>query len=182
MSECNLCNVFWFLVLTNPVLVTSKQLRLHLYPEMSVRKCEYLFVFSLCLASMLAIIGIVSSYMCSVFVCVSTITMSGFSLVTQSSGGIVPPPGASIPGKSLNTVRFLSTLVTMKFTRLLWRQVYLSVSNIVLQQFKMWFVVPLFPQSLHLSLVVYFQRRRFAGVGKVSMLAFIMNFSVPDFN
>ena len=101
MNECKLCNVFWFLVLTNPVLVTSKQLRVHLYPEMSVRKCEYLFVFSLCLMSMFVIIGIVSSYMCKVFVCVSTITMSGFNLVTQSAGGIVPPPGASIPGKSL---------------------------------------------------------------------------------
>ena len=137
MNECKLCNVFWFLVLTNPVLVTSKQLIVHLYPEMSVRKCEYLFVFSLCLMSMFVIIGIVSSYMCKVFVCVSTITMSGFNLVTQSAGGIVPPPGASIPGKSLYTVNFLSTLVTMKFTRLLWRQVYLSVSNMILQQFKM---------------------------------------------
>ena len=61
MNECKLCNVFWFLVLTNPVLVTSKQLRVHLYPEMSVRKCEYLFVFSLCLLSMFVIIGTVSS-------------------------------------------------------------------------------------------------------------------------
>ena len=104
MNECKVCNVFWFLVLINPVLVTSKQLMVHLYPEMSVRKCEYLFVFSLCRLSMLAIIGIVSSYMCNVFMCVARITMSGFSLVTQSAGGIVPPPGASIPGKSLNTL------------------------------------------------------------------------------
>ena len=43
MNECKVCNVFWFLVLINPVLVTSKQLMVHLYPEMSVRKCEYLF-------------------------------------------------------------------------------------------------------------------------------------------
>ena len=49
MNECKVCNVFWFLVLINPVLVTSKKLMEHLYPEMSVRKCEYLFVFSLCL-------------------------------------------------------------------------------------------------------------------------------------
>ena len=135
MNECKLCNVFWFLVLTNPVLVISKQLRVHLYPEMSVRKCEYLLVFSLCLVSMFVIIGIVSSYMCKVFVCVSTITMSGFNLVTQSAGGIVPPPGASIPDKSLYTVNFLSTLVTMNFTRLLWRQVYLSVVTFAFDHF-----------------------------------------------
>ena len=51
MKECKVCNVFWFLVFTNPVLVTSKQLRVHLYPVMSVRKCEYLLVFLLCLVS-----------------------------------------------------------------------------------------------------------------------------------
>ena len=37
IKECKLCNVFWFLVLTNPVLVTSKQFRVHSYPEMSFR-------------------------------------------------------------------------------------------------------------------------------------------------
>ena len=137
MRECKVCNVFWFLVFTNPVLVTSKQLRVHLYPVISVRKCEYLLVFSLCLVSMFVIIGIVSSYMCNVFLCVSTITMSGFKLVTQRAGGIVPPPGASIPGKSLYTVNLLSTFFTMKFTRLLWRQVYLPVSNMILQQLRM---------------------------------------------
>ena len=31
------------------------------------------------------------------FVCSSTITISGFKFVTQISGGIVPPPGASKP-------------------------------------------------------------------------------------
>ena len=46
MKECKVCNVFWFLVLINPVLVTSKQVMVHLYPEMSVRKCEYFFIVS----------------------------------------------------------------------------------------------------------------------------------------
>ena len=27
MKECKVCNVFWFLVFTNPVLVTSKQFK-----------------------------------------------------------------------------------------------------------------------------------------------------------
>ena len=38
-----------------------------------------------------------------------------------------------------------------------------------MQQFRMWFVVPLFPHNLHLSEAPHFQRFRFAGVGSVSM-------------
>ena len=90
---------------------------------MFVRKGKYFLDFSWCLASIFDIRGMVSSYMWSDFVRLSIITMSGLWLETQRDGGIVPPPGASMPGKSLNTVNLLSTLVTMQFTRLLWRQV-----------------------------------------------------------
>ena len=65
---------------------------------------------------------------------------------------------------------------------LLWRQVYRPVLSITEQQFMMWFVVALFPHSLHLSDAPNFQRFRFAGVGRVSMQAFSINFRVPDFN
>ena len=119
--------------------------------------------------------------MWSFFFISSTITISGFSLVTHNCEGMVPPPGASQPGRSLYTLNLdLSKLFTMKLIRLLCLQVYLSVLSITEQQFMMWFVVPLLPHSLHLSEAPYFQRLRLAGVGRVSMHAFNMNLSVPD--
>ena len=97
-------------------------------------------------------------------------TMSGFNFVTQSVGGIVPPPGTSMQGKLFKTVNLLSTLFTMKLTKLLCLHMYLSVSSIILQQLSMLFVVPLFTQSLQFSLFLYFHLQRFARVGRVSML------------
>ena len=121
MNLCNFCSVVLFLVEMYPVLETSKQLTVVVYPVMSVRKCEYLLDFSLCLASMFDMSGMVSPYMWSVFVLLSMITMPCMWLVKQREGEI--PPGAYMPGKSLNTVNLLSTLVTMKRTRLFCRQV-----------------------------------------------------------
>ena len=111
----------------------------------------------------------------------STITISGFNLVAHNCEGMVPPPGAFQPGKSLYTLNLdWSKLLTMKLIRLLCRHVYLSVMSITEQQFMMWFVVPLLPHSLHLSEAPYIQRFRLAGVGRVSMDVFNVNLSVPD--
>ena len=94
-------------------LNTSKQLTEQVYPVIFLRTGEYLSVFSLCRASIFLDRGIVSSNICSAFICVSKITMSGFILVTQRAGGIVPPPGVSMPGRSLKTVYCLSTFDAM---------------------------------------------------------------------
>ena len=48
----------------------------------------------------------------------SRITMSGFSGVIRMSEGMVPPPGASLPGKSAKTwKRFLSTLIALRLAK-----------------------------------------------------------------
>jgi len=77
------------------------------------------------------------------------------------------PTWSPHPGVSLYTVNLLSTLFTMKLTRLLWRQVYLPVSSITRQQFRMWSVVPLLGHSLHRLELVYFHLHRLAGVARV---------------
>ena len=75
--------------------------------------------------------GTVSSKMWSFFFVSSTITMSGLRFVTHRSEGILPPPAASQPGRSLKTLnRILSKLVTMKSIRLLWRYVKKLLRNI----------------------------------------------------
>ena len=98
----NLCSVFsveWFLVETKPLEVTSKQFTVHVYCEMSVIKCAYLLLFCVCLVSMCFSEGQVSSNRWTFFLCLSSITISGFCAVTHSSGGMDPPPGAVWPGK-----------------------------------------------------------------------------------
>ena len=62
------------------------------YCWISVTKCSYFSNFSLCAVMILASPGTVSSKMLSVFLLLSIITMSGLSVVTMTSGGIVPPP------------------------------------------------------------------------------------------
>ena len=99
--KCDLfCDVMW------PVLLTSNDVTLVVMCVMSVVKCAYLLVLSVCLCSILLSRGTVSSNMSRVFFSLSQIVMSGFRFVTQTSGGTVPPPGASCPSMSLNTVNF----------------------------------------------------------------------------
>ena len=113
MNLWSVLSVVWFLVERNPLVDTSKQFTLQVYSEMSVVKCEYLLLFSLCLVSICFSEGQVSSNRWIVFFWLSMITMSGFSAVTQNSGGMEPPPLAVCPGKSLKTVNLLSTEFTI---------------------------------------------------------------------
>ena len=85
---------------TKPVLVTSKQLRVVLWVVMSVRKCEYLFVF-FCVSCF----DVAHAWHCK-FVNVQCfcVFINNHDIRLQVAGGIVPPPGASKPGKSLYTL------------------------------------------------------------------------------
>ena len=96
---------------------------------MSVINGAYFRLFSLFLWSIFVVSGTVSSKMCSFFFAESMMTISGLRFVMQSSAGMVPPTVASQPGRSLYTLKFGSTLVTMKLMRLLCRHVlYMHVS------------------------------------------------------
>ena len=101
MNLWSVANVVWFLGEMKPFEDTSNASTLHLYSVMSVMKCAYLLVFSVCLWSMLFSEGHVSSKRWIVFAWSSRITMSGFNVVTHSYGGIEPPPAAVWPGRSL---------------------------------------------------------------------------------
>ena len=101
MNLWSVANVVWFLGEMKPFEDTSNASTLHLYSVMSVMKCAYLLVFSVCLWSMLFSEGHVSSKRWIVFSWSSRITMSGFNVVTHSYGGIEPPPAAVWPGRSL---------------------------------------------------------------------------------
>ena len=86
-------SVEWFLLDMKPLEDTSKQFNVHLKYGMSVRKCAYLLLFSVFLVSICFSDGHLSSNRCIVFLCLSSITISGFSAVTHSSGGIEPLQG-----------------------------------------------------------------------------------------
>ena len=86
MNLCSVANVVWFRDVRKPLDDTSKASTVHLYSLVSVMKCAYLLVFSVCLCSMLCSEGHVSSNRWMVFALSSRITMSGLSVVTHSSG------------------------------------------------------------------------------------------------
>ena len=70
----------------------------------SVIRCAYLSNFNLLLISILASDGTVSSKMDAVLAFLSSMTMSGFSVVTITLGGRVPPAGVCMcifPGLDL---------------------------------------------------------------------------------
>ena len=102
---------------------------------------HHLLLFSRFLASIFLSAGHVSSYRWMAFLWLSMITMSGFGAVTQSSGGMKPPPGAVCPGKSLYTVYFSSIEFTMKLITQLCLQVKRPLSDATLQLLSTWSVV-----------------------------------------
>ena len=106
-------NLFLFSDVMFPVLLTSKAVILVAMCEMSEMKCAYLLVLSMCLSSVFLSRGTVSSKMSNFLSVLFQMVMSGFRLVTHTSGGTVPPPGASCPSMSLNTVNFV---VSRQFT------------------------------------------------------------------
>ena len=138
-GEHNLCRdwrCFWFLLHMKPLLLISNAVIVVLKSVMSVAKWAYLFCLNICLSSIFLSMWQVSSNMCNSFF-LSRMTISGFRLVTQISGGIVPPPAASSPGKSLNTENFVvSRLSMMYFNTLLCVQVHRPVSSPTLQIFR----------------------------------------------
>ena len=97
MNLCSVASVVWFRDVRKPLDDTSKAFTLHLYSLMSVVKCAYLLLFSVCRWSILFSLGHVSSKRWMVFALSSRITMSGFNVVTQSSCGMEPPPAAVWP-------------------------------------------------------------------------------------
>merc|ERR1711928_12209 len=87
----------------------------------SVAKCAYLFDLSMFRCEMFKSRGTVSSNMLNLLFTLSQMVMSGLRLVTMISGGTVPPPGASCPSMSLNTVYFvMSTYVRQKCVNHFW--------------------------------------------------------------
>ena len=113
--------------------------------------CAYLLLFSVFIVSIYFSVGQVSSKRWICFLWLSKITMSGFSAVTHISGGIEPPPAAVCPGRSLNTMNFVSTEFTMQLTMQLCLHVNLPVSSETLQPLRTWFVVSRLLQSLQRS-------------------------------
>ena len=91
---------------TLPRLLISKAVTVVVMCVMSVTKCAYLFDLSVFRWVMFTSRGTVSSKMWNLLFTLSQIVMSGLRLVTVTSGGTVPPPGASCPSMSLNTVYF----------------------------------------------------------------------------
>ena len=92
---------------TLPVLLISKAVTVVLMCVMSVAKCAYLLDLSMFRCEMFTSRGTVSSNMSNLLFTSSQMVMSGLRLVTMISGGTVPPPGASCPSMSLNTVYFV---------------------------------------------------------------------------
>ena len=92
---------------TLPVLLISKAVTVVLMCVISVAKCAYLFDLSMFRCEMFTSRGTVSSNMLNLLFTLSQMVMSGLRLVTIISGGTVPPPGASCPSMSLNTVYFV---------------------------------------------------------------------------
>ena len=94
---------------TLPVLLISKAVTVVLMCVMSVAKCAYLLDLSMFRCEMFTSRGTVSSNMSNLLFTLSQMVMSGLRLVTMISGGTVsvPPPGASCPSMSLNTVYFV---------------------------------------------------------------------------
>ena len=90
---CSACKLVLFLGFIKPVLLTLKQKSVQVYPVISARKGVYFWVLSLCVCSLFILRGIVSSNIWMVFMCLSSITISSFRLVTHRAGGIVPPLG-----------------------------------------------------------------------------------------
>ena len=97
---------FLFSEETLPRLLISKAVTVVLICVMSVTKCAYLFDLSVFRWAMFTSSGTVSSNMWNLLFTLSQMVMSGLRLVTVTSGGTVPPPGASCPSMSLNTVYF----------------------------------------------------------------------------
>ena len=62
-----------------------------LYLVISEEKCWYFSSFKLCAIEILDSLGTVNSKISRLFDFLSTITISGFKVVTNISGGIVPP-------------------------------------------------------------------------------------------
>ena len=157
----------------------SKALTVTFFPFRSVSKWLYLSIFMVCAAAILCSAGHVSSRMDTAFFCLSTITMSGFCRVTATSGGRVPQAWCWWPGMSMQQVYFsLSRQVAMYFKTPSCLQVNLPSCRARGQQLRMWFRVSFTPH-LHLSLVLFPHRLRFALVGRVSKEAFKTNFIVP---
>ena len=92
---------------TLPVLLISKAVTVVLMCVISVAKCAYLFDLSVFRCEMFTSRGTVSSNMLNLLFTQSQMVMSGLRLVTMIAGGTVPPPGASCPSMSLNTVYFV---------------------------------------------------------------------------
>ena len=101
MNVCKVFNVDLLLFVMKPVELISKQFTVVECSVMSVTKGAYFLLFSLCRWSMLDVNGTVSSKMLSLFFTGSMMTTSGLRFVKQSSDGMVPPPVASQPGRSL---------------------------------------------------------------------------------
>ena len=101
MNKCKVDNVDLLLFIMKPVELISKLFTVVVCSVMSVTKGTYFLLFSLCRWSMLDVNGTVSSKMLSLFFTGSIMTTSGLRFVKQSSNGMVPPPVASQPGRSL---------------------------------------------------------------------------------
>ena len=93
---------------------------------MSCRKWEYLSVFWTFLFLMFGSIGHVRPKISKVFFLTSSTVISGLRVVMQTSIGIVPPPGAVNPSRSLNTLYLaVSRQVRIYLITLLCLHVYL---------------------------------------------------------
>ena len=90
-----------------PVLLTSNAVTFVVMCVISVGKCAYFLDLSRFLCSMFTSSGTVSSKMSNLLFVLSQMVISGLRLVTQTSGGTVPPPAVSCPSISLCTVNFV---------------------------------------------------------------------------
>ena len=91
---------------TFPRLLISNAVTVVVMCVISVEKCAYLFDLSMFRWDIFTSRGTVSSKMWNLLLILSQMVMLGLRLVTVTSGGTVPPPGASCPSMSLNIVNF----------------------------------------------------------------------------
>ena len=155
LCKCCLCMfvslvIFWSV--SPPLAPTSNATTVVLWLLISVSKWAYLSHLYLCWVWIFFSNGEVNSYIKTSFFTLSTMTTSGFSVVTMRDGSSDPPLDVWYPGRSLYTENLLvSTQFTMYCRMLLCLQVYLPWFKATLHPFRQCSVLSLFLHKWYLS-------------------------------